>query len=432
MKIVCIGAGMASLVAAEKLARGGAEVLVLERSEYENLSYDWHDDVNRNAFLRNDLPLPKEGTYFRKHNWSFVPPSERVVVSVEQDPDTLDWSTERRLLAQQYVERARDVVTFRFGCKVDSLYLDGGVVKGVIVSGEIIPADLVIDNSGARSPFRGQLPAESGVTAAPAKDELFCAYRAFHKPADAPYPKETNKAYLKHLGETGISWCIMDPPSGTVNVLVGRVGELSDDTFERAYAALKKSNPIIGDEVVRGGGKYYIPVRRPLTRMVWDGYVAIGDAAFMTIPMLGSGIECSINAACILANVVLGKGVCTKEALWQYEVEYYELCGANHIAIDLLKRWLLGVDPSAVDFLFEKGVLEGEDMVKGSTGQLITLTLASLVKKVIHGISRLDILLTVNGVLNKCNRAAKLGKAIPRSYDVASICAWEKKIGKLF
>lgn len=305
MKIIFIGAGMASLVASERLARAGYDVSVFEKDAYENLSYDWHDDVNRDAFEMFGLPLPKEGTYFPKRNWTFVPPAERIEVSLHIPEKELDWSTERRILAQQYVDRAKDVVDFHFSTPVQSLIVENGTVNGIVANGENFYADLVVDNSGAMSPFRAQLPKSAHVTAKPRSNEIFVAYRAFHKKADGVKdPQNTNKAYLKHLGEEGISWSIIDP-AGTVNVLIGRAGELPKSTFDRAYKALKASNPIISDEIVRGGRTCIIPIRYPLTRMVADGYAAIGDAAFMTIPMIGSGIENSMKAACILADTII-------------------------------------------------------------------------------------------------------------------------------
>ena len=75
MKIVFIGAGNAALVAAEKLARGGVECTVFEKSAYEDLSYDWHDDINPSAWEEYGLPAPKDGTHFTKRNWTFIPPS---------------------------------------------------------------------------------------------------------------------------------------------------------------------------------------------------------------------------------------------------------------------------------------------------------------------------------------------------------------------
>lgn len=431
MKIIFIGAGMASLVASEKLARAGFDVSVFEKDAYENLSYDWHDDVNRDAFDMFGLPLPKEGTYFPKRNWTFVPPSENIEVSLHIPQNELDWSTERRILAQQYVDRAKDVVDFHFSTPVQSLIVDDGKVKGIVANDERFYADLVVDNSGAMSPFRGQLPKSAHVTAKPRSNEIFVAYRAFHKKTDGVQdPKNTNKAYLKHLGEEGISWSIIDP-AGTVNVLIGRAGELPQSTFDRAYKALKASNPIISDEIVRGGRICIIPIRYPLTRMVWDGYAAIGDAAFMTIPMIGSGIENSMKAACILADTIIKSNCVKKEDLWQYEVAYYKLRGGDHVGIDILKRWLLGAKPQDLDWLFAKGVVDDKNMADAATGKLIVLSPKDLVVKVARGWTRMPLLLAMNNMLMRAKKAAKLAKKIPETYDDAKIAKWESKIEKL-
>ena len=195
MKIIFIGAGMASLVASERLARAGYDVSVFEKDAYENLSYDWHDDVNRDAFDMFGLPLPKEGTYFPKRNWTFVPPAERIEVSLHIPEKELDWSTERRILAQQYVDRAKDVVDFHFSTPVQSLIVENGTVNGIVANGENFYADLVVDNSGAMSPFRAQLPKSAHVTAEPKSNEIFVAYRASHNKADGVKdPQNTNKA----------------------------------------------------------------------------------------------------------------------------------------------------------------------------------------------------------------------------------------------
>ena len=431
MKIVFIGAGMASLVASERLARAGYDVSVYEKDTYDTVSYDWHDDVNRDAFDMFGLPLPKEGTYFTKRNWTFVPPAERIEVNLNLPENQLDWSTERRKLAQQYIDRAKDVVDFHLGQKVDSLIIEDGKVKGILAGGEKVYADLVVDNSGAMSPFRASLPKSAGITAMPQKNEIFVAYRSFNKKVEGVKdPENTNRAYLKHLGEEGISWSILDP-AGTVNILIGRAGELTKDTFDRAYKALKASNPIISDEVVRGGINCIIPIRYPLTRMMTDGYVAIGDAAFMTIPMIGSGIENSMKAACILADTIIESGSVKKEDLWQYEVKYYKMRGGDHVGVDVLKRWLLGAKPQDLDWLFEKGVVDDSNMAAGATGKLIVLSPKDLVVKVARGWTRLPLLLAMNDMLMRSKKAAKIAKNIPETYDEAKIAKWESKIEKL-
>ena len=431
MKIVFIGAGNAALVAAEKLARGGVECMVFEKNAYENLSYDWHDDINPDAFGEYGLPFPKDGTHFTKRNWTFIPPSENSETTLNLESDKLDWSTERRLLAQQYVDRAKDVVNFHFESQVDSLVFENEKVVGVVVGGEKIYADLVVDNSGALSKFRASLPKEWKITPQPDNSEIFVAYRAFfNKTVGVGDPKSTNKAYLKHLGEDGISWSILDP-AGTVNVLVGRQGKLPKDVFNNALRRLKASNPIIGDEVVRGGIECIIPIRFPLLRMVGNGYVAIGDAAFMTIPMIGSGIENSMKAAYELADVILKSQSVKKEDLWQYEVTYFEKRGAEHLGVDILKRWLLGAKPEDIDFLFNKKVVDEKNMADAATGHLIELSFKDLLVKATRGISRLPLLLKMAVMLSKTKRVAKLGKRIPKEYDERKIDVWVKKVENL-
>ena len=216
-----------------------------------------------------------------------------------------------------------------------------------------------------------------------------------------------------------------------MNILIGRAGELTKDTFDRAYKALKASNPIISDEVVRGGINCIIPIRYPLTRMMTDGYVAIGDAAFMTIPMIGSGIENSMKAACILADTIIESGSVKKEDLWQYEVKYYKMRGADHVGVDVLKRWLLGAKPQDLDWLFEKGVVDDSNMAAGATGKLIVLTPKDLVVKVAKGWTRLPLLLAMNDMLMRSKKAAKIAKNIPETYDEEKIAKWESKIEKL-
>lgn len=275
------------------------------------------------------------------------------------------------------------------------------------------------------------LPDAAHITKTPNENEIFVAYRAFYKKAEGVEdPKNTNRAYLKHLGEEGISWSIIDP-AGTVNVLIGRAGKLQKETFDNALSALKRSNPIIGDEIVRGGINCVIPIRYPLTRMVADGYVAIGDAAFMTIPMIGSGIENSMKAACILADTIIESHSVDKKDLWKYQVKYYRLRGADHVGVDVLKRWLLGAKPSDLDWLFEKGVVDDGNMAAGATGRLIVLSPKDLVQKVVRGYTRLPLLLKMNSMLMRSKKAAKIAKRIPEEYDENKIAKWETKIEKL-
>ncbi len=421
-KIIVIGAGVGGTYCAERLGKLGNDVTVFEESPRGKVSYDWHDDVNPKVFADLGIELPKEPFWFRKGNWCFVPPSEKTFTEINLPAEKLDFSMERRKLADLLIARAEPYAKFKFSAKVEKLITEGDEVKGVVVGGEEYRADLVVDDSGMNSPFRN--------TSGYAKDEVFRAYRAFHeRNADAPEPAHTNPVYMKHLGEPGIAWCITDP-SGLVNVLIGRIGELDAVTLNNALDRLKAANPVIGDKVVRGGGVYDVSVRYPETRMCRKGYVAIGDCAFETIPMLGSGIEMSLRAADILANVVKKTGSVCRGTLWMYEVEYFKRIGAEHCAADVLKRFLLKSPSEDIDFLFGSGVIGEKDLEVAAVGGEVKLTLPELLHKVVKGISHLGLLLRLKSALDRGAKAKRIALAIPEKYVERDIVAWETKLQK--
>jgi hypothetical protein len=220
---------------------------------------------------------------FPKRNWTFVPPAERIEVSLHIPEKELDWSTERRILAQQYVDRAKDVVDFHFSTIVQSLIVENGTVNGIVANGEKFYADLVVDNSGAMSPFRAQLPKSAHVTAKPQSDEIFVAYRAFHKKADGVKdPQNTNKAYLKHLGEEGISWSIIDPLDAREIIGSGKIiGVSCYGDLERAKEAIKK-----GADYVAFGSFFPSPTK-PHAKVV-DKSV-LSEAKSLGVPVCAIG-----------------------------------------------------------------------------------------------------------------------------------------------
>ncbi|MDD3947709.1 MAG: NAD(P)/FAD-dependent oxidoreductase [Clostridia bacterium] len=432
MKIIVIGAGLGGLVAAEILGRNGHEVSVLEKCEKENLTYDWHDDISRDIFTELKLPLPEAKHFFTKGCWTFVTPDEKTEVFVDLPEETRDYSMERRALAHLYVERAERYAKIQFGTEAEALLVEQGEVKGVIAGGEKLYADLVIDNSGVFSKLRESLPDSYKIEKNPAKNEVFFAYRAFHKRAEgSPDPQYTNKVYLKHIGEEGISWCVLDP-SGTVNILIGRIGELPKEIFDNAYQKLKQSNPIISDEVVRGGGIHAIPVRHPALRLTGKGYALLGDSAFMTIPMMGSGMANSMIAASLLADAVIKAGNASPETLWRYQVAYYKKVGYTHTGADLLKRWMLSADARDLDFLLSKGVISQQDLKNGASGTDISLSFGVILNKIKCAFPRIGLLLNLKATIDKSKKAKKDALAIPETYDLHAIEQWEKKIKSYF
>ncbi len=436
-RVIIVGANQASLTLAEFLGKGGLDVCVYEKEKRENVSYDWHDDMHPSVFEKVGIPMPDSSIYFPKGDWSFVSPDAGSITRIYQDKEKVDLSVERRKLNDYLYNRAKQYVQFYYETPVTRVTTDANRVTGVeLYDGTIISADLVVDVSGAESVCRASLPESLRIQRRTNKGDLFKAYRAFvNRVAGVPAPElHTNKAYLKHLGEAGISWCIWDKPSDTVNVLVGRIDELKKTDFERAYKALRDDNPIIGDEIVRGGRMCTIPVRRPISKMVADGYALVGDSAFMTIPMLGSGMASGIVASRMLADVILQPegDPFSVENLYQYQVRFMREMGARFSGVEMMKNWLLSAPSDKVAFLFNAGVLSEEDLKVSCVGELIKLTPVSMVKKAVKGRKELPLLIQMSMLLMKINKQIKIAENIPDKYDEDKFIEWQKKYSKAF
>lgn len=433
-KIAIVGAGHGGLVAAHILGRHGYKVDIFEKNKQGEVSYDWHDDVTPHVFTRLNIPLPDSKHYFWKRDWSFVTPDGKSIIRIYQDKEKVDLSMERRPLVELLLARAAERARIHYEARAEGLVIKDKRVRGVIVNGEEVLADLVIDSSGVHSVLREQLPEEYRIQRRPREEEVFYAYRAFYnrRPGSKVPEQHTNKAYLKHLGEEGISWCIYDP-SDTVNVLVGRTRRLDEETLQRGLQALREDNEIIGDQVLRGGFVVAIPIRYPLSRMVGPGYVAVGDSAFMTIPLLGSGIATSMTAGHILGEVIAGapEKPLEMENLWRYQVRVMTEFGANNAGVDVLKRWLLTADNDDISYLMSHKVVDGNDLKKLAVGELIQLTPLDMLHKVSVGYRRLGLLLKVNRVLMKVNKVKRHALNIPPAYDEARIQAWQDKLDRL-
>lgn len=431
-KIVIVGIGQGGILAAEKLSGLDYEIEIFEQKERKNLTYDWHDDVSKQIFKRVGLPLIDKKYYFEKNNWTFFAPFSKKPFRIKQDKEKLDYSIERRPLIEMMIDRVPSTVKIHFSTPVKALWLEEEKVVGVeLENGQKIAADLVIDSAGAKSPLRRSLPESYGIQKRASVNELFYAYRAFYESIPVEKIEDTNKVYLKHIGEKGISWCIADP-SGLVNVLVGRIGVLNEYDVNKAINELKKDNPIIGKKVVRGGQTVCIPVRYPLTKMIGEGYLAIGDSAFMTIPLLGSGIASSMLAATILYEVLAKNSDLSEENLWKYQVAFYRECGAKHCAVDLMKRWLLTAKDKDLVYMFDKGILNHDDMKRASVGELVKVDFISAMQKSKFIFKRPILLCRLLDLVVKSQNVYRLGLKIPENYDIKKILKWENKIRKFY
>ena len=437
-KILVLGAGQGGMVAAIKLAEAGFDVTVLEAAKEGEVGYPWYDDIRHDIFDLVDIPEPPREDYTQKSKWIFWSPDNESSLIVPPLPPMEEIAVSRRGLSRHLIKLARDAgATVECGVKVKELMVKKNQVVGAkTATGKKYEADLVIDASGLRSPFRGQVPKKFHIEAQPKDSEVLSVYRGFfERVPGSSTPDPESVLTLFHMDRCGISWCNLNDRN-EVDVLIGTFGGQTKEQQKAAIEDLRARNDVLSEKKIVD--KWVdLGVRCTLSVLVADGYAAVGNSAYMTMPFLGSGIEAAMKAGNMLAKAVIDagdkkKGVYTAKQLWPYQVAYYKALGNVYIAVDLLKRWALTQTPETVNYLLGCGAVTSEDMKLLSTdesgeSQDFKITLPDIVRRA-RLITACDGLIAgVLGAAVHAGHGLLIATRMPKKYNARKVRKWQKK-----
>ncbi|MCQ2480154.1 MAG: NAD(P)/FAD-dependent oxidoreductase [Clostridia bacterium] len=427
-RIIVVGAGHGGVIAAAKLAKSGFDVTVFEKKKREDLGHDWEDRFTFSLLSRliekseKDFP---EGCWRYRGDCAFVSPAKRKKVIINYNDDNrqkIMWRVPLLNMLIDYAEKCG--VNFIYSTEVYSPVIDKNFVTGIVTSGGVVSGDMVIDAAGAFSPIRKNLPDSAEIEKDPRRGDLFYAYRAYYKrDTEAKMPEVPFEVYMYHEGEKGLSWfCTNDD---NVDILIGRIDPINDVKVKEQVEIFRKSHPWFTDEILHGGNYGIIPVRRPLSLMVYNGYAAVGDSAFMTTPMNGMGIDLSLLAGELLAKTIKkANGDFSRENLWEYNREFHKLYGGETAKNEGLKNSILSIPSEGVDFLFENDVIQSSDLA----GAGKNTNISALLGKAARGMKNPPFFLAIINGLIQGGRAASTYKNAPEKFDILKIRKWSKKI----
>lgn len=435
--ILVAGAGHGGLAAAADLARKGYDVTLLEQKAEDALGYDWTDIFAPEALIAAGVPYPSKSLYTYKENMTFFPPAQGVSLTQRVPENEREIKMERSDIYAHLIAHAKRCgVKFRFETAVTAPLMLGSRVCGVYAGEEKLYADLVIDACGMDSPLRTSLPDVCGVEREIGENNTAFVYRAFYARTGDFTPEHNYEVYLLHQGRKEVAWVATE--EDIADVLIVRFAPFGTDEADAVVADLRKTNPHIGEKVVRGGQFAKIPVRQPLTVMVADGYAALGDSAFMTVPLIGSGIANALKASHILSETIQADKDCafTAETLWKYQIGYYKLLGTGYAAMTCLKNACLTMEPAEVDFLFERGILtEKEITITANTTNLQSMMKISM-KELVERAKKLctdKILLTkILRIASQIASATALCAMMPKTWSTQSVRKWAVSYGAFY
>lgn len=436
-KIIVAGGGHGGIAAGAQLAKNGYDVTVYEKRKREDMGYDWTDIFDKKGLFAAGMEMPAEDKYKFKNDMTFYSPNMNVGLRQHVPQDQLEIQMERKDIYNHIISYAESCgVKFEYETDILGPVMLGDRVAGIKTDKEVIYADLVIDAAGINSVIRRNLPEHLGVQNEVQKYEQFYVYRGFYNKT-AECEEDKFKLMLLHEGNQGIFWVAAEEEY--TDVLIGSFFPLDDEKVENTLQYLRSRNPHLGDTLVRGGCYVNIPVRQPLGVMVSDGYAAIGDSAYMTVPVIGSGIANCLKASRILADTIIADETdsFSAEVLWKYQRQYFKALGNGFASLASVKMLLTRISGDELDYIFDNGILNADDMTIGADSTDIGAILGGItkesLKKKLYGLKNNPVVLKkVLQTVKEIGAATTVTLAMPKIYNRKAVCAWVKQYNNCY
>jgi flavin-dependent dehydrogenase len=279
----------------------------------------------------------------------------------------------RKLLPQRQIRDAEKLgVEFQFETMAEVLLSENGTITGVecrsAKDNSIFKktAKLVVDATGSASRLRTGLPIKSYIEKEIDKEndmESTGRYILTFETGGTDTTYFDPKYCIIHLDQEiapgGYAWVFPKGPN-KVNVGLGvqkRLLEVRNrklgkkDTLQSLIDEYVRMNPVIKKWKLADGqedkgnerGSWQVPVRRQNDCMVANGYIIVGDAAWMPRPIDAGGIGPAIYAGVIAGSVVaeaLEANDTSEHGLWKFNSEYVKTYGYQMASFEILRRFL--------------------------------------------------------------------------------------------
>ena len=408
--IIIAGGGLAGMIVASSAAyysRQSLRILVIDRNPIHDVGKKtltgW---ICGDAVGKNSVDYMSERIGIK---WEYPEIEHPVkgVIAYSPDHETAvpfdgdGYILNRKLLPQKQMKDALRVgVEFRDKVSLRSLIVENGnTIIGVEGEDLVNKAKfklttrLVIDCTGVTSVLRVNLPIKSFIQRRIDRDDLEGTGRYIY---NFDIAKE-DKTYFdpdyciihldQQLAPGGYAWVF---PKGKNKVNIGL------GIQQKAFDALNKqidvhrdlktlideyvqSNTVIANPKISDGemdqgnswGTWQVSVRRQNDCMVANGYMLVGDSAWMPKPLDAGGIGPAIIAATIAGRIAVEavqSNDTSEKALWKYNKEFIDEYGYKTAGLEVFRRMLQGLTNEQINYGM-KHFLSKMDIDKISRGE---------------------------------------------------------------
>lgn len=425
-RIIILGAGLGGLVLANRLKDLDYDILIFEKRTREELGYSWYDSVKPKTFSNIGLDLPSDAIIPKQVLIMHSPKGEGIIKQPEKSKNSLD--VKRDLLIDTLLSKIEGKCKIEFESNIDGLVIKNNFVKGVYTKDKEYYADMVIDACGAMSTFRVSTPDAFLMNDEIKGDHILDAYRAYYKKNDITVGQDPNVYIFPK--NVGIAWCKDALEKDALDIIVGNFGELSRKDKDETIDFLVEHNPNLSKSVIFAR-KCKIPVRYPLGKMVANGYACVGDSAFMTTPISGSGIETALASGDFLANLIMerGEGVLSVDYLWKYQLWFMFKFGLKHAMEYVFRVMGYKLNRDDLDWAFSSGLIdEGSVAVLSLDKERINeFNPKAIINSINLAKSHKDFIKEFEKMGIAAAKAEAIVMSIPLAYDYESVKSWKNR-----
>ncbi len=438
--VVIVGGGTAGSYTAWRLAQKGYKVIVVEKKKRgtlgDNIGIFHMDEIRFDQF---DIPKPEGKELIGRYETGLAwPPDGDATKSVRYTFLVMELPLFIVRL-QKYAQEAG--ASYLFDTRCERAVVRGDRVIGIKVERNSetidISAQVVVDASGVDAAVRTTLPDRLGLETDAVKqtDFLYVILQYW----DDIEGKESG-AFPSGLNFYPFHKAFINPSYGKGAIVgIGQPGRLKlAEKIQNEFLAERFPN-VAHKLVKKTWGR--TPFRRPPLSLVADGFVTVGDAAFMTKPFSGEGVTSGFTACQIAVETIdaaiKGRDT-TKARLWQLNHRYFTDQGAKFAGLFAQLPAAAELSRGDVNYLFKQDIIfssfDFESMnadfeVKMGLGRLLSVAAKLIRGRMSGGLSKegFKALLAAMGISGKIK---KHYERYPK--DPEDFASWEKKARKLW
>jgi len=436
--LIVIGAGTGGSIAAKTAAKMGYKVCLIDKKRKDEIG----DKVCGDAIGKHHFDTigitPPRGSELASISRGIEIYSPNLETCFRVEGEGLHGFMVNRLeLGQRFLNEAIDEgVELLDKTRVLTPIIKNNFVQGVSVRNNDTSTiteyngKLVIDASGMTAILRKQTPPNWGIEREILGEDIEVCYREIRTVSDIEEPSYLKIFLNQDITPGGYCW-IFPKGERTVNVGLGIQMKRGAPNPKEQFDKHVLSNKLLNNsKKIRGQGGI-VSTRCPISSMVGNGVLFVGDVACQPNPIHGGGIGPSMISGHLAAKIAceaIDKNDVSQTGLWSYNKEYMDIYGAKTASLYLFSIFLQKCTNTHLNYGMSNRLIKEEDILKASLGEDLKLNITEKALRVFRGLKQLSFLRSLGVTAEKMIEIKSMYQNFP---DPQEHREWITKTGSI-